>query len=152
MFLVNVSSNVSFYFYWTPSPTKFKVGHIGFTLSVRVSVCGRDHVRSVSSTILGGCISYLWIFSCNCRSCVSYLEFCKIPRFESFASFFKISLQLLTWNERDPISVVWAGGGGGGDNVGIIGLSWRRPGMATLFTSLGLLRSPVDSPRKEPLP
>ena len=39
-------------------------------LSVRLSVCGQNCVRSVSSTILIGSISYLHILSSNFRRCV----------------------------------------------------------------------------------
>ena len=37
---------------------------------VRLSVCGQNRVRSVSSTILIGSISYLHIFSSNLRRCL----------------------------------------------------------------------------------
>ena len=39
--------------------------------SVHLSVCGQNHVRSVSSTILVGPISYLHILSSNFRRCVA---------------------------------------------------------------------------------
>ena len=38
---------------------------------VRLSVCGQNRVRSVSSTILVGSISYLHILSSNLRRCVA---------------------------------------------------------------------------------
>ena len=41
--------------------------HTGFTLSI----CGQKRVRSVSSTILVGSISYLHILSSNLRRCVA---------------------------------------------------------------------------------
>ena len=41
---------------------------------VRLSVCGQNHVRSVSSTILIGSISYLHFLSSNFRRCVA----CKV--------------------------------------------------------------------------
>ena len=40
--------------------------------SVRLSVCGQNRVRSVSSTTLIGSISYLYILSSNFRRCVTY--------------------------------------------------------------------------------
>ena len=46
--------------------------------SVRLSVCGQNRVRSVSSTILIGSISYLHILSSNLRRCVA-----GIARFKS---------------------------------------------------------------------
>ena len=56
-------------FYHTPTSTKLKGGYTGITLSVcpsiRLSVCGQNRVRSVSSTILIGSISYLHILSSN---------------------------------------------------------------------------------------
>ena len=52
-----------------PTSTKLKGGYTGITLSVRpsvrLSVCGQNRVRSVSSTILIGSISYLHILSSN---------------------------------------------------------------------------------------
>ena len=39
--------------------------------SVRLSVCGQNRVRSVSSTMLVGSISYLHILSSNFRRCVA---------------------------------------------------------------------------------
>ena len=55
----------------TPASTELKGGYTGFTLSVcpsvhssvHPSVCGWNRVCSVSSTILAGSISYLYIFS-----------------------------------------------------------------------------------------
>ena len=56
--------------------TKLKGGYTGFTspvrLSVGPSVCGQNRVRSVSSTILVGSISYLHILSSNFRMCITY--------------------------------------------------------------------------------
>ena len=55
--------------------TKLKGGYTGFTLSVRLSVplsiCGQNRVRSVSSTIVVGSISYLHSLSSNFRRCVA---------------------------------------------------------------------------------
>ena len=50
-------------------------GYTGFTLSVclpvHLVICGQNRVRSVSSTILAGSISYLHILSTNFRRCVA---------------------------------------------------------------------------------
>ena len=40
--------------------------------SVRLSICGHNRVRSVSSTILVGSISYIHILSSNFRRCAAY--------------------------------------------------------------------------------
>ena len=65
-------------------------GYTGFTLSVcpyvRLSVCGQNRVRSVSSTILVGFISYLHILSSNFRRCVACNACFKIQNFEIFAN------------------------------------------------------------------
>ena len=81
---------------------------------VRLSVCGQNRVRSVSSTILIGSISYLHILSSNFRRCVA----CKVrSKFKNFGEFFIfetltgwkkyfVFCLLLTW---DPI---WLNGMG----------------------------------------
>ena len=46
-------------------------GYTGFTLSVCLSVCGQNRVRSVFSTILARPISYFHILSTNFRRCVA---------------------------------------------------------------------------------
>ena len=55
--------------------------------SVRLSVCGQNRVRSVSSTILIGSISYLHILSSNFRRCVACNARFKIQKFEILANF-----------------------------------------------------------------
>ena len=74
--------------------TKLKGGYTGFTSSVRLSVCrsvcGQNHIRSVSSTIIAGSISYLHIFSSNFSRCVVCIGYCKIPQFEFLANFWKL--------------------------------------------------------------
>ena len=55
--------------------------------SVRLSVCGQNRVRSVSSTILIGSISYLHILSSNLRRCVACNARFKIQKFEILANF-----------------------------------------------------------------
>ena len=65
--------------FFIPSTSpKLKGGYTGFTLTVcpsaSLSVCEQNSVRSVSSTILTGSISYLQILSSNFRRCVA----CKI--------------------------------------------------------------------------
>ena len=77
-----------------PTSTKLKGGYTGITLavcpSVRLSVCGQNRVRSVSSTILIGSISYLHILSSNFRRCVTCNARFKIQKFEILANFFNL--------------------------------------------------------------
>ena len=73
----------------TPSPTKLKGVH-WFHL-VRLSVCGQNRVRCVSSTILATSISYLQILSTNFRMCVACWFLWQILKFEFLAFFFLIS-------------------------------------------------------------
>ena len=54
--------------------------------SVCLSVCGQNRVRSVSSTILVGSISYLHILSRNFRKCVACKVCFKILQFRIFAN------------------------------------------------------------------
>ena len=67
------------------TPSSSWSGYTGFTLSVcpsvRVSVCGQNLVRSVSSTILAGSISYLHILSTNFRKRIACQVLWKIPKF-----------------------------------------------------------------------
>ena len=66
-------------------------GHTGFTLSiclsVRLSVCGQNHVRNVSSTILAGSMPCLDILSSNFKRCVLCITFFTIKLFEVLANF-----------------------------------------------------------------
>ena len=77
---------VYFHFFIPPSSTKLKGGYTGFTLSVcpsvRLSICGQNHVRSVSSTILIKSSSYLHILSSNFRRCVTCNNCWKIKHFK----------------------------------------------------------------------
>ena len=50
---------------------------------VHLSICGQNHVRSVSSTILVGSISYLHILSSNFRRCVACNVYSKIKKLSS---------------------------------------------------------------------
>ena len=82
-----------------PASTKLIVGYTGITLSVcpsvrlsvrpsvRPSVCGQNRVRSVSSRILIGSISYLHILSSNFRRCVACNARFKMQKFEILANF-----------------------------------------------------------------
>ena len=56
--------------YYTPRFNEVDRGVYWYHL-VRLSVCGQNRVRSVSSTILIGSISYLHILSSNFRRCVA---------------------------------------------------------------------------------
>ena len=68
-----------------PASAKLKRGYTGFTSSIRpsvhLSVCGQNHVCSVSSTILAGSISCLHILSSNFRRCVACKACFKIEIF-----------------------------------------------------------------------
>ena len=81
----------------TPASTKLKGGYTVFTLSVcpsvRLSVCGQNGVRSVSSTILTGSISYLHILSSNFRRCFAFKACCKIQTFNILANSFLLGIQ-----------------------------------------------------------
>ena len=84
------TSNTKFYI---PASTKLKGGYTGFILSVCpsycLSVCGQNRVRSVSSTILVGSISYLHILSSNLRRCAACNVCSIIKRLKIFGKFFK---------------------------------------------------------------
>ena len=70
---------------------------------VRLSVCGQNRVRSVSSTILVGSISYLHMLISNSRRCVAFNACFKIQQFAILANSSNLELWLcliLTW---DPI-------------------------------------------------
>ena len=58
--------------------------------SVCLSVCGQNRVRSVSSTILIGSISYLHILSSNFRRCVACNARFNIQKFEILANFLNL--------------------------------------------------------------
>ena len=57
--------------------------------SVRLSVCGQNSVRSVSSRILIGSISYLHILSSNFRRCVACNAHFKIQKFATTQRFWR---------------------------------------------------------------
>ena len=111
-----------------PASTKLKGGYTGFTLSVcpsvrpsvRLSVCGQNRVRSASSTILIGSISYLHILSNNFRRCVVCNGCFKIQKLEILTNSLNLWLWLsllLTW---DPI---WLNGMGNHEmaqNAGVL--------------------------------
>ena len=63
--------------------------HLSVCPSVRLSVCGQNRVRSVSSTILIGSISYLHILS-SFRRCVACNAPFKIQKFEILANFLNL--------------------------------------------------------------
>ena len=67
--------------YYTPLLQRSWKGVYWFHL-VRLSVCGQNRVRSISSTILIGSISYLHILSSNFRRCVPCNVCFKIQKFE----------------------------------------------------------------------
>ena len=57
---------------------------------VCLSVCGQNRVRSVSSTILIGSISYLHILSSNFRRCVACNAGFKIQKFKILVNFLNL--------------------------------------------------------------
>ena len=103
-----------------PSPLKLKGGYTGFTLSVCLSVCGQNHVRSVSSTILVRSISYLHNLSSNFRRCVpcgllqnlNFWQIFGICKFDFVFLWHGIWCESLAW-------VIIGGGGGGGGGGGV---------------------------------
>ena len=72
-----------------PASTKLKGGVYWYHL-VRLSICGQNHVCSVSSTILIGSISYLHILSGNFRRCVACNARFKIEKFEILTNFLNL--------------------------------------------------------------
>ena len=90
--------------YYTPRFNE--VGGIPVFHLVRLFVCGQNRVRSVSSTILIGSISYLHILSSNFRRCVTCNDCFKIQKFKILAN----SLNLCFWLY---LLLTWGGGGGG---------------------------------------
>ena len=64
-------------------------------LSVRASGCGQNRIRSVTSTILAGYISYLHILISNSRRCVARKDFSKIPKCEFLVFFSKFVILTL---------------------------------------------------------
>ena len=77
---------------------------------VRPSVCGQNHVRSASSTILVGSISYLHILSSNFRRCVACNVCSKNQKIVwNFGEFFEfLSLTFIFfWLGIQYDSVVW---------------------------------------------
>ena len=86
---------------------------------VRLSVCGRNRVRSISSTILTGPISYLHILSSNFRRCVvRNVCFKFLKKNEVLANSLKfVTLSCFDW---DPI---WINSMG---NHGAAWVCWKR--------------------------
>ena len=87
--------------------------YTGITLSVcrsvRLSVCGQNCVRSVSSTILIGSISYLHILSSNFRKCVACNAHFKIQKFKNFGDFFKFVTLTLSSFDLGSNMTQWYG-------------------------------------------
>ena len=101
-------------FYHTPRFNEVERGLYWYHL-VRLSVCGQNPVRSVSSTILIGSISYLHILSSNFRRCVAYNSRFKILKFVILVNFLNLCLWLCLLLTRDPI---WPNGMGYHEAVG----------------------------------
>ena len=84
---------------YTHTSTKLKGGYVGFTLSVRLSVCGQNRVPSVSSIIPIDSISYLQILSSNFRRCVARKVGFQIHKLVILAFFFKfVTLALFSFD------------------------------------------------------
>ena len=64
---------------------------------VRLSVCGQNRVRSVSSRILIGSISYLHILSSNFRRCVACNARLKIQKFDFVFFWLGIQYDSMVW-------------------------------------------------------
>ena len=93
-----------------PLLNKVEGRYTGFTLSIRLSVCGQNCVRPVSSTILARSISYLHISSSNFRMCVVCKIFFNIKIIESFGKFFKfvtLTLSCFDLGSNMSWSIVW---------------------------------------------
>ena len=73
---------------------------------VRLSVCGQNRVRSVSSTILIGSISYLHILSSNFRRCVVCNVCFKIQKFWRILEICNFDL-VFFWLGIQYDSMVW---------------------------------------------
>ena len=84
--------------------------------SVRLSVCGQNHVRSVSSTILVGSISYLHILS-RCFACKICLKIWNLGKFFKFVT---LTFFFFTW---DPI---WLNSMGNHEAGGVGGILRRQ--------------------------
>ena len=91
---VSLCFNVMSYFQmglcdYTPRFNEVERGVYWYHL-VRLSVCGQNRVRSVSSTTLIASISYLHILSSNLRRCVVCNARFKIQKFEILAIFLNL--------------------------------------------------------------
>ena len=115
-------------------------------LSVRLSICGQNSVRSVSSRILLGSISYLHILLGNFRRCVACNAHFKIEKFENLVNFLNLLLWLCLFLTWDPI---WLNGMGN--------RPWARgvhhaPSPPNPPTSLQIYSSYLKEPYKTRIP
>ena len=90
--------------YYTPRFNEVDRGVYWYHL-VRLSVCGQNRVRSVSSTILIGSISYLHILSSNFRRCVA----CNVRFKIHFGEFFKFVTLTLSSFDLGSNMTQWYG-------------------------------------------
>ena len=95
-------------YYYTPRFNEVERGVYWYHL-VRLSVCGQNRVRSVSSTILIGSISYLHILSSNIRECVACNARFKIQKFEILANFLKFVTLTLSSFDLGSNMTQWYG-------------------------------------------
>ena len=85
--------------FYTPASTKLKGGVYWFhvCLSICPSICGWNCVHPVSSTILAGSISHLYMLSSNFWKCVRCTRLLQNSKINFFGNFFKFIILTLTW-------------------------------------------------------
>ena len=75
---------------------------------VHLSVCGQNRVRSVSSTILAGSISYLNTLSEGVSRVMLFFKILKIWSFDKFFKFVNLTLSCFDLGSNINCSIVWA--------------------------------------------
>ena len=137
--------------HYTPRFNEVERGVYWYHL-VRLSVCGQNRVRSVSSTILIRSISYLHILSSNFRRCVVCNARFEIKIFWNFGEFFKFVTLTLSSFDLGSNMTQWYGqswgGGGYPPNAGVLvvlvlglaeaGGKWKNRGVSQ-GANLGLM-------------
>ena len=82
---------------------------LSICLSFHLSICGQNHVRSVSSTILAGSIFYLCTLSSNFRRCVGcdFFFFFFNLKFWQILKFMTLTVSCFNLASNMNWSVVW---------------------------------------------